>query len=348
MVLGALLAVLSSAAFALNGATVRRGVLKASVSQGMAITVPIGVPLFFLAALLSGYLGAVTGFSAKAVLLLSLAGILHFVWGRYCNYRATKAMGANAGMPLRALDFPLKLALAIVFLGEVLTPLKIFGIGLILAGGALAIRPRKAKLRADTAARPGPKSVGAAAAKAEPAAEVFTPNYTEGYTFILLSITGYGLSPLLIRMALEDAGLGAALAGGLVSYLAATVVIALTFLKPGQFKHVRAIDSTSTKWFLVSALFVALSHMFRYMALAVAPITVVAPVQRAASLLKVVFNWLINRNYEVFERRLLAGIFVSVLGGVLLTLSTDFVINAVPLPDFAIRMIDWSWSWPRF
>lgn len=350
MALGALLAVLSSAAFALNGATVRRGVLKASVSQGMAITVPIGVPLFFLAALLSGSLAAVSGFSAYVVLLLSLAGILHFVWGRYCNYRATKAMGATAGMPLRALDFPLKLALAIVFLGEVLTPLKILGIGLILAGGALAIKPRKPKRGTAAAPPAAPKSVGAAAiaarAKPEPDAEVFTPNYAEGYTFILLSITGYGLSPLLIRMALEDAGLGPALAGGLVSYLAATLVIALTFLKPGQFRHVRAIDRTSTKWFLVSALFVALSHMFRYMALAVAPITVVAPVQRAASLLKVVFNWLINRNYEVFEPRLLAAIFVSVLGGVLLTLSTDYVINAVPLPDVAIRMIDWTWSWP--
>jgi uncharacterized membrane protein len=338
MVLGALLAVLSSAAFALNAATVRRGVLKASVSQGMAITVPIGVPLFLCAALFAGYLGAVSEFSARALFLLSLAGVLHFVWGRYCNYRATKAMGATAGMPLRALDFPLKLALAIVFLGEVLTPLRILGIGLILAGGALAIKRRKHR-KAEAKARPAPESVGAAAAPVP----AFEPNYTEGYTFILLSITGYGLSPLFVRMALEDVGLGPALAGGLVSYLAASAVIGLTFLKPGQLAHVRAIDSTSTKWFLVSALFVALSHMFRYMALAVAPITVVAPIQRAASLLRVVFNWLINRDYEVFEPRLLAGIFVSVLGGVALTLSAEFVAETVPLPDAVIRVIDWSW-----
>ncbi len=338
MALGALLAFLSAAAFALNGATVRRGVLTASVSQGMAITVPIGVPLFFFAALFTGYLGTVTEFSAHSVVLLCAAGILHFVWGRYCNYRAIKAMGATAGMPLRALDFPLKLALAIIFLGEVLTPLKIFGIGLILLGGAIAIK-NPARNAAASAPGPAPESVGAAAVQAP----AFVPNYAEGYTYILLSITGYGLSPLFVRAALQDAGVGAGLAGGLVSYLAATAIIALTFIKPGQLNHVLAIDRVSTRWFLVSALFVAMSHMFRYMALAVAPITVVAPIQRAASMLKVVFNWLINRDHEVFETRLLAGIVVSVMGGIALTLSTDFVINLLPLPDFIISMVDWTW-----
>jgi drug/metabolite transporter (DMT)-like permease len=339
MALGALLAVLSAAAFALNGATVRRGVLTASVAQGMAITVPFGVPLFFFAALFTGYLGMVTEFSTFSVILLCAAGILHFVWGRYCNYRAIKAMGSNAGIPFRALDFPLKLALAIIFLGEVLTPLKIFGIGLILAGGAIAMK-KPAKNAAKEDPDPRPESVGAAAVETAP---VFVPNYAEGYTYILLSVTGYGLSPLFIRAALEDAGVGAGLAGGLISYLAATAIIALAFLKPGQFDHVFDIDRKATKWFLVSALFVALSHMFRYMALAVAPITVVAPVQRAAGLLKVVFNWLINRDHEVFEPRLLAGIGVSILGAVTVTLTTDFVINLVPLPDFVIRMVDSTW-----
>jgi drug/metabolite transporter (DMT)-like permease len=336
MLLGSLLAVLAAATFGLNGATVRRGVLTATVAQGMAITVPIGVPLFFFAALAMGSLGALAEFSSKAVALLAAAGVLHFVWGRYCNYRATKAMGGNAGIPLRQLDFPLKLGLAIYFLGETLTPLKIFGICLILLGGSLAIRPRRSKQAKPS---PAPKSVGAAAAQAQE----FVPNYTEGYTFILLSITGYGVSPLFIRMALEDVGLGASLAGGLIAYIAATVVIALMLFKPGQARHVLSIDRTSTGWFLLSALFVAVSHMFRFMALAIAPITVVSSIQRSASLFKVLFNWVLNRQHEVFETRLLVAILVSVLGGVALTLSTDFVVANVPLPDFIIGIVDWTW-----
>src|SRR6267142_3678442 len=86
-VLGGLLAVCSAATFAFNNASVRRGVLSGSVGQAMAITVPLGVPLFFLAALATGHLGDVFGFPFRGLAALSLAGILHFVWGRYCNYR---------------------------------------------------------------------------------------------------------------------------------------------------------------------------------------------------------------------------------------------------------------------
>jgi len=345
MLLGSLLAVLAAATFGLNGATVRRGVLTATVAQGMAITVPIGVPLFFLATLAMGSLGALTEFSSKAVALLAAAGVLHFVWGRYCNYRATKAMGGNAGIPLRQLDFPLKLGLAIYFLGETLTPLKIFGICLILLGGSIAIKRRRLKpsVKSKPKSAPAPNSVGTAAAQAPE----FVPNYAEGYTFVLLSITGYGLSPLLIRMALEDAGLGAGVAGGLISYIAATIVIALMLIKPGQLHHVLSIDRKSTGWFLISALFVAVSHMFRFMALAVAPITVVSSIQRSASLFRVIFNWFLNRQHEVFEARLLVGILLSVLGGVALTLSTDFVVSHVPLPDFIVEMVDWTWPSSR-
>ena len=41
--LGAILAFASAAFFGLNNATVRRGVLKTTVLQGMAITVPLGI-----------------------------------------------------------------------------------------------------------------------------------------------------------------------------------------------------------------------------------------------------------------------------------------------------------------
>ena len=116
--LGALLAVLSAATFALNNASVRRGVLTGTVGQAMAITVPLGVPLFFLAALVTGHLGAVTEFSPKALIALALAGILHFVWGRYCNYRATRAIGANLVAPIQQVHLIISLSLAIWLLGN--------------------------------------------------------------------------------------------------------------------------------------------------------------------------------------------------------------------------------------
>lgn len=347
---GSLLAVFSAATFALNNAMVRRGVLTGTVAQAMAITVPMGVPMFLLGALALGHLDDVFGFSTKTVLMLSAAGILHFVWGRYCNYRATKAIGGNASIPLQQLDFPFKLGLAIVFLGETLTPLRIFGIALIMLGGTIAMPKRRKKpmpaAKSDTAA-PLPQSVGAAAvtpdATSNPARPLFVPNYVEGYTFAALSVTGYGISPLFIRAALEDTSIGTGLAGGLISYCAATLVIVAMWLIPGQFTHVTSVNRGSVKWFLMSSIFVGISQMCRYMALALAPITVVAPLQRSASLFRVIFNWCINRQYEIFEPRLLAGIFVSVLGGVALSFSTEFVVAHVPLPDTVLDIIDWTW-----
>lgn len=353
IVYGSILAVLSAATFALNNAAVRRGVLTGTVAQALAISVPMGVPMFLIGALALGSAGEIFDFSLKTTAMLAAAGIFHFVWGRYCNYRATKAIGGNASIPLQQLDFPFKLGLAIVFLGETLTPLRIFGIGLIMLGGAIAVprRRKKGKATATLApavAEPKPLSVGAAAvedsatatAKAKP---VFVPKYAEGYLFAALSVTGYGISPLFVRAALEDTSIGTSLAGGFISYVAATLVIMLTWLKPGLFSHVISINPTSVRWFLLSSVFVSISQIFRYMALSLAPITVVAPLQRSASLFRVLFNWLINRDYEIFEPRLLVGIFVSVLGAVALSLSAEFVVAHIPLPDSVIAIIDWTW-----
>jgi drug/metabolite transporter (DMT)-like permease len=353
LLLGSVLAVVSAATFALNNATVRRGVLTGTVTQALAITVPFGVPMFFIGALALGSVGDIFGFSPKTVAMLAAAGIIHFVWGRYCNYRATKAIGGNASIPLQQLDFPFKLGLAIVLLGETLTPLRVFGIALIMLGGAIAVPKRRKKAKKEPtqgamagtgATEPQVMSVGAAAVPAELAPKpLFVPNYTEGYIFAALSVTGYGISPLFIRAALEDTSIGTSLAGGFISYLAATIVIMLMWLKPGQFRHVTAVDRQSVKWFLMSAVFVGFSQMTRYMALALAPITVVAPLQRSASLFRVIFNWMINRQYESFEPRLLVGIFVSVLGGVSLALTTDFVVSILPLPDVARAAMYWTW-----
>src|SRR3954451_16721946 len=109
----------------------------------MAITVPLGLPLFFLAALATGNLTALMGFSPKALAALSAAGILHFVWGRYCNYRATRAIGTNLVAPIQQVNLIFTLFLAIWLLGEQLTPFKLLGIALVLIGPSITMRSRR-------------------------------------------------------------------------------------------------------------------------------------------------------------------------------------------------------------
>ena len=113
---GAMLALASAAFFGLNNAATRRGVLKGSVLQGMAITVPLGVPFFFLCALFMGGFGAIAGWGAATWIWMILAGIVHFVIGRYGNYKATQALGATLSTPVQQLSILVSLVLAFMFL----------------------------------------------------------------------------------------------------------------------------------------------------------------------------------------------------------------------------------------
>jgi len=84
--LGGFLALLSAASFALNVTALRRGVLTASVFQAIAITVPMGVPLFLVILLLFDCWTVLLNLSTNSIIYFSIAGILHFVFGRYLNY----------------------------------------------------------------------------------------------------------------------------------------------------------------------------------------------------------------------------------------------------------------------
>src|SRR3954453_12847553 len=106
----------------------------------MVITARPGLPVFFIASLVSGTLGSITGFSLRSIVILGSAGVLHFIWGRYCNYRATRAIGTNLTEPLQQVNLIISLGLAIVVLGEMLTPLRVLGIVLVLAGPYFAMR----------------------------------------------------------------------------------------------------------------------------------------------------------------------------------------------------------------
>jgi drug/metabolite transporter (DMT)-like permease len=352
-VLGGFLALLSAATFAWNNASVRRGVLSGSVLQAMAITVPIGVPLFFVAALATGDLGAVAGFSPTALAALAAAGIMHFVWGRYCNYRAIRAIGTNLAAPVQQVNLVFSLVLAIWVLGEQLTVLRLLGIALILIGPGFTLREGEDKPPPAQAedARAGANSGTLAAAesgdlsrvRANDDARAFKPAHAEGYLFAVLSATGYGLSPILIRIALQDRSLGASLAGGFISYAAATAVMALILLWPGQLRHVFAVNRESAKWFTFSGVLVCVSQMFLYMAIAVAPVTVVVPINRLTIVFRLYFSRWLNPRHEVFGGRVIVGTVVSFMGAVVLSLSTETLSAMLPLPEAVMSVLRWHW-----
>lgn len=329
--LGGVLALIAAVTFALNNAAFRRGALTGSVAQGMAISLGIGVVMFVLAAVAAGAWDEVAAFPRSSFWLLCLAGVAHFAWGRYCNFRATKAMGANLVGPPQQASIVVTLVLAIVVLGEALTPLRIVGILLIVVGPAISLRARKGTL--------GPDSTKA---EAKPRSG-FVPNYVEGYTFALLSALGFGASPIMVRTALEGGGLPESLAGGLIAYVAATLVMALALLSASLRRHIIAVDTVSKKWFSISGALVCLSQMTGYMALAVAPVSVVTPIQRLSLVFRVFANSALNREHEVIGGRVWAATIVGLTGALCLSISTDYVLDTLPLPQWLEDFARWHW-----
>jgi len=334
-VLGAALAALSAASFGLNNAMTRRGVLTGSVGQALAIGVPIGMPMFFLFALAGGGLGAIANFPREAVLVMTATGILHFICGRYCNYRSVKAMGANLSGPVVQLSLVVSLFLAITALNEGLTPLRIVGIVLVILGPALMHRSDAAPAaRIDAGAAAGGRSVAAGPPP-------FKPRYAEGYVFGLMAAACYGVTPVLIRIVVERGGLADSMAAGLLSYCAATAVVALMMLWPGQLRHVLSIDPVPAKWFVASGVLVTISQMFLYLALTVAPVSVVMPILQLHLVFRYLLARLMNPHHEVLGGMMMLATAVSVAGAAALSIDPEFIIAYVPLPQPLVGMLRW-------
>ena len=132
--LGVLYAALGAFTFALNNVTMRRGVVTGSVLQGMALTVPIGGLSFLVMTIGFGELGQLVVFPMAALTWLACQGIVHFVIGRYCNYKSNQLMGVNLTAPVVQLQVPFAMMLAVLTLHEKFTVLQAIGSALMLGG----------------------------------------------------------------------------------------------------------------------------------------------------------------------------------------------------------------------
>src|SRR5436190_1648941 len=130
----------SASAFALNNATVRRGVVTGTPIQAMVVSVPLGVVCFLPLAFLSGELMRLPQFPKTAVAWMAGFGLLHFVFGRYCNFRANSVAGVNLTAPVVQLQVVVTMVLAVAVLHEPCTALQMIGGVLILAGSLVTQR----------------------------------------------------------------------------------------------------------------------------------------------------------------------------------------------------------------
>lgn len=322
--LGGVFALLSAATFGLNITTARRGVIAGTVAQAIAVTNLIGAALLALIALGFGAYGEFAFMSGEALAWFATVGVSHFVLGRYATYRAAKALGAAQSGPIQQVSLLLSLTLALIFLGETLTPLRAFGIVFILLAPLLILRQGATKGEVTT--RSGIRL-----------------NYVEGYFWGLVCAAAFGTTPLLVSFGLDGGGLLRGIAGSLVSYCAAAVTVVVLMAFPAFRLTVLAMDRPTGKWFCATGIFVGLSQLFVFMALALAPVTVVQPIQRTALMFRVTFSWLINRDHEVIGLPVLIAIALSMLGVLAVTIDGQTLIDLIPMPAWIAEFLLTTW-----
>jgi drug/metabolite transporter (DMT)-like permease len=295
--MGQILSLLSGMFFGGSNVFTRRGVFHAQESfSALPITVAIGTLLFFMTVLIAGDTGRLAYLSWIGILSLGGAGIVHFVIGRAFNYASLGLIGANRTEPLLATNILFAVAFGLIFLDESLTFLHAVGIGAVFLGVVLIGTSREGFGKGKTLTKATVlKGVGAG----------------------LLAGFCYGVSSLLIKVGFREAG--SPLAGGLISHIAAALMVGF-FLIDGE--HRAQLSRLSGAAFISIAFggtLLALGQIFRYLALGLVPINIVAPLTATANLFVPIFSFLINRKMEVFSAKVLGGS-IAVIAGVYIIL----------------------------
>ena len=286
---------------------------KAAASQGLYVTIYLGLVLFIIASAVTGQLFDAGEMSLSDYELLATGGFVHILVGRYCNYRAMAALGANRAAPIVGLSTIGSIVIAVIFLDESVDVVKGVGIALVLAG-PLVVRPRKKRVEAPA----GGSGTGPDTTAVQGADVGFTPKIAEGYLFGFLAAGLWGVGPVLMRAGVDSTGLG--VLGGTVAYATAAVVLLLALAIPGQAAGALRLDKGARGWFILGAVTSFLANVFRFSALALAPVSIVIPLMRTSFVFQIGFNYLINRSIESFEPRVLVGIVVSLSGAVLIAI----------------------------
>lgn len=292
--LGVLVAVISSICFGANSVLARRGTALARPRIGVLITLIMGPPTFLIVAVAFGQLGRLGEFTLLSLLALAVAGVIHFVLGRSLNYNTVSLLGASRASILANASPLMSVGLAVLLLREEIT-------ANILVGAALTVL--------------GPILIGQSSGGSQRPLEARA--LRRGMLMGLAAALCYGISPLLIKFALRQASLP--LAGSLVSYIAAFAVLGSTLLHPSVRHELVHSSTKGLLWYAAAGMAVNMAQLFRYVALSIAPVSLVAPLIQLSTLFTLFLSFGMNRRIEALDKFTVSGAVLVVVGAVILT-----------------------------
>jgi drug/metabolite transporter (DMT)-like permease len=282
-------------------------VLRVSSQYVTAISIFTG-PLFFLLVSTTGDIFRLGQFPWQAHVWFALSGIIHFVLGRSCGFRSIQLVGSTRSNITTSLNVIVSIVLAVIVLQETVTPLMILGIILALLG------PLLIAVREQTVAS-GPQAVGESYGK-----DLDRRTLYKGLLYGAGAAIFWGSSAIFVKLGLESGG--SPIAGSLVAYLAASLVISPSILLSQERKQeILRADRQSWRLALLTGLFTNTAQMLRYLALAYTSVIAVSIMARTISLWVLLFAFIFNRSFESFSRWVLLGNVLLITGTVLVLIS---------------------------
>ena len=301
---GLVCAVMSAVAFAANDTALRRGILFASVYKSIIVTVPIGFPVFLLAITLTNSWSSFRALDLAQFLFFGSAGIIHFIFGRYFGYKTIESVGATQAGPIVQLGLLISVFFAYHLFDEEITNTHIIAIFLIILAPMIILLGHEG----DKFTRSG-----------------IEMKYKAGLFWGLSCAICYGISPLLVKSGFSNYSLEITILAGFISYISAifSLILIMTFTRV-RIRDVIEMDKSALKWFTITGFMGSSAQLLRYIALGLIPISIVEPIHRTSVIFRVVFGFIINRNHEIINIRVLLGVALSIIGMYLLILQIDF------------------------
>lgn len=301
---GLVCAVMSAVAFAANDTALRRGILFASVYKSIIVTVPIGLPVFLLAITLTNSWSGFRALDPAQFLFFGSAGIIHFIFGRYFGYKTIESVGATQAGPIVQLGLLISVFFAYHLFDEEITNTHIIAIFLIILAPMIILLGHEG----DKFTRSG-----------------IEMKYKAGLFWGLSCAICYGISPLLVKSGFSNYSLEITILAGFISYISAifSLILIMTFTRV-RIRDVIEMDKSALKWFTITGFMGSSAQLLRYIALGLIPISIVEPIHRTSVIFRVIFGFIINRNHEIINIRVLLGVALSIIGMYLLILQIDF------------------------
>lgn len=280
------LALLSSFSFGCAHVFARMGMRWSSPVSGAIISILVSSIILWLGVTLSVPLSLL---KSKWILYFVVAGLFSPALGRFLNYTGIHRVGVSRATPITATTPLFSTAIAILLVGEKVTPSIVGGTLLIILGAILLSHKKKEDLRWRKI----------------------------DLIFPAIGALCFGISSNLRKIGLLHVS---------NPMLAATISTSsgfgflMAFSYPSRKGNTLRFDRRSLVYFVLGGIFSGIGTLLDYTALNLGTIVVVTPLTNVFPLFAIALSVIFLREMETITRWIISGALVTVLGVILITL----------------------------